>query len=281
MTITIAQPIAMAEDQVTSPMAPSLTGVTSTNQGIIAAFSNGVTGITGGGTWSKLISYLWAIEGETIDIWYCASLSAGTVAPSIAATMIPGGGNAAIFSEWNGIAAAGSTGAGTVAGQAGNSTAMTGPNLTPITANSLYFGIGGNFGTGVTPATGDGFTYLPGPSIFTHGAGFLPLAYAVTSAASLNPSWTLAPSGQWSGVGAVFTPTSSSSGGSGGGSAPTVPGPIWDDGGVWDPASSYRFARVRPESRGRYHQLQIRTLPNGQPFLVNVAEFAIRGGKEH
>jgi hypothetical protein len=56
---------------------------------------------------------------------------------------------------------------------------------------------------------------------------------------------------------------------------------IWDDGGIWDPPSTYRFTRVRPDSRARFHQLQLRTLPGGEPFNVNVAEFAIRGGKEH
>lgn len=62
---------------------------------------------------------------------------------------------------------------------------------------------------------------------------------------------------------------------------------IWDnppnvwDGGTWDPEAVYRFARVRPESRGRFHQVQFRTLPSGVPFAINVAEMAIRGGKEH
>lgn len=55
---------------------------------------------------------------------------------------------------------------------------------------------------------------------------------------------------------------------------------VWD-GGTWDPEAQYRFARVRPESRGRFHQVQFRTLPTGLPFAINVAELAIRGGKEH
>jgi len=57
---------------------------------------------------------------------------------------------------------------------------------------------------------------------------------------------------------------------------------VWDTGiDVWDPPNEYRFARVRPESRGRFHQVQFRTLPGGIPFYINVAEFAVRGGKEH
>lgn len=56
---------------------------------------------------------------------------------------------------------------------------------------------------------------------------------------------------------------------------------VWDDGGQWDPPGQYRFARLRPESRGRFHQVQFRSLAGGQPFLINVAELAIRGGKEH
>jgi hypothetical protein len=59
----------------------------------------------------------------------------------------------------------------------------------------------------------------------------------------------------------------------------------WDggqwDGGVWDPGQVYRFSRVRPESRGRFHSVRFRTLPGGLPFLINVAELAVRGGKEH
>ena len=55
----------------------------------------------------------------------------------------------------------------------------------------------------------------------------------------------------------------------------------WDEPGTWDPAGTYRFARVRPESRGRFHSVRFRSLPGGQPFLINVAEFAVRGGKEH
>jgi hypothetical protein len=57
---------------------------------------------------------------------------------------------------------------------------------------------------------------------------------------------------------------------------------IWDSAGqVWDPYPVYRFTRVRPESRARFHAIRFRTMPGGQPFLINVAEFAVRGGKEH
>jgi hypothetical protein len=59
------------------------------------------------------------------------------------------------------------------------------------------------------------------------------------------------------------------------------PGRVWNDGGIWGPAQAYRFARLRPESRGRFHSVRFRSLPGGQPFLINVAEFAVRGGKEH
>lgn len=45
--------------------------------------------------------------------------------------------------------------------------------------------------------------------------------------------------------------------------------------------SEYRFARVRPEARGRFHSVKFRTLPGGAPFLINAAELAVRGGKEH
>ena len=56
----------------------------------------------------------------------------------------------------------------------------------------------------------------------------------------------------------------------------------WDNGGTWDPGAQYRFARVRPESRGRFHQVQVRTPANSfNPFKINVIELAIRGGKEH
>lgn len=57
-------------------------------------------------------------------------------------------------------------------------------------------------------------------------------------------------------------------------------GGVWD-GGRWDPISTYRFVRVRPESRGRFHSIRFRSLPGGVPFLINVAELSIRGGKEH
>lgn len=55
----------------------------------------------------------------------------------------------------------------------------------------------------------------------------------------------------------------------------------WDEPGLWDPGNQYRFVRVRPESRGRFHQVQFRTLPGGQPFQINAAELVVRGGKEH
>lgn len=44
---------------------------------------------------------------------------------------------------------------------------------------------------------------------------------------------------------------------------------------------AYRFTRVRPETHGRYHQIQFRSDTEGKPFKVNTAELAIRGGKEH
>jgi hypothetical protein len=46
-------------------------------------------------------------------------------------------------------------------------------------------------------------------------------------------------------------------------------------------ASEYRFARVRPEARGRFHSVKVRSLPGGKPFLINVMEMVVRGGKEH
>lgn len=60
----------------------------------------------------------------------------------------------------------------------------------------------------------------------------------------------------------------------------TWDGGTWD-GGQWDTAGQYRFARVRPESRGRFHQIRFDSVPTGTPFLINVAELAVRGGKEH
>lgn len=45
--------------------------------------------------------------------------------------------------------------------------------------------------------------------------------------------------------------------------------------------SGYRFTRVRPETRGRFHSVRFRSLAGGLPFSINTAELAIRGGKEH
>lgn len=45
--------------------------------------------------------------------------------------------------------------------------------------------------------------------------------------------------------------------------------------------SEYRFARVRPETFGRFHSIKLRSLAGGQPFLVNAMEIVYRGGKEH
>lgn len=45
--------------------------------------------------------------------------------------------------------------------------------------------------------------------------------------------------------------------------------------------SEYRFARVRPETFGRFHSIKLRSLAGGQPFLVNAMEVVYRGGKEH
>jgi hypothetical protein len=60
-------------------------------------------------------------------------------------------------------------------------------------------------------------------------------------------------------------------------------GGVWSDGvGLWDAGSvQYRFTRVRPESRGRFHQIQFQTVSPGAPFQINAAELAVRGGKEH
>lgn len=59
---------------------------------------------------------------------------------------------------------------------------------------------------------------------------------------------------------------------------------LWDDGQVWDDGNpwndqAYRFARLRPESRARFHQINI--ISGLIPYKVNVVELAIRGGKEH
>lgn len=44
---------------------------------------------------------------------------------------------------------------------------------------------------------------------------------------------------------------------------------------------AYRFARVRPETYGRYHAIRFRTNTAGKPFLINAAELVVRGGKQH
>jgi hypothetical protein len=44
---------------------------------------------------------------------------------------------------------------------------------------------------------------------------------------------------------------------------------------------AYRFTRVRPEVRGRFHAVRFRSDAEGLPFLINTAEMAVRGGKEH
>jgi hypothetical protein len=51
-------------------------------------------------------------------------------------------------------------------------------------------------------------------------------------------------------------------------------------GGIWD-SLGFRFVRLRPESRGRFHQIQFSTVTNGTPFLITTAELVVRGGKEH
>jgi hypothetical protein len=56
-------------------------------------------------------------------------------------------------------------------------------------------------------------------------------------------------------------------------------GGIWE-GGIWGGTQVYRFTRVRPESRARFHSIKFRTLESGKPFFINVAELAVRGGKE-
>lgn len=45
--------------------------------------------------------------------------------------------------------------------------------------------------------------------------------------------------------------------------------------------TAYRFSRVRPETRGRFHSIRFRSDPTGEPFLINSAELVVRGGKEH
>jgi hypothetical protein len=63
----------------------------------------------------------------------------------------------------------------------------------------------------------------------------------------------------------------------------TWDGGVWNDGvSIWDTAGSlYRFVRLRPESRGRFHQVQFVSVSGGAPFQINGAELAVRGGKEH
>jgi hypothetical protein len=45
--------------------------------------------------------------------------------------------------------------------------------------------------------------------------------------------------------------------------------------------AGYRFARVRPETRGRYHSVKLSSVVGGIPFSLNAIELVIRGGKEH
>lgn len=60
---------------------------------------------------------------------------------------------------------------------------------------------------------------------------------------------------------------------------------LWEggkwEGGIWGEPQAYRFCRVRPETHGRFHAIRFRSLKGGKPFLINVAELVIRGGKEH
>lgn len=45
--------------------------------------------------------------------------------------------------------------------------------------------------------------------------------------------------------------------------------------------TQYRFVRVRPETRGRFHSVRFKSNLAGQPFFINGAEAVVRGGKEH
>jgi hypothetical protein len=44
---------------------------------------------------------------------------------------------------------------------------------------------------------------------------------------------------------------------------------------------AYRFVRVRPETYGRYHQVELKSNSSGVPFQVNSMEIVYRGGKQH
>lgn len=63
-------------------------------------------------------------------------------------------------------------------------------------------------------------------------------------------------------------------------SDPLWGGGIWD-GGTWDPAPATALATLRPESRGRYHCVEITNSELNQTFTVLAIEFRFRGGTEH
>ena len=45
--------------------------------------------------------------------------------------------------------------------------------------------------------------------------------------------------------------------------------------------TAYRFARVRPETYGRFHAVKFTNYETGIPFQINSAEMVYRGGKQH
>lgn len=66
---------------------------------------------------------------------------------------------------------------------------------------------------------------------------------------------------------------------------PGDPDPWWDggqwDGGQWDTLNEVGLARVRPETRARYHAVEFRNSTMNTTFKILRAELVIRGGKEH
>lgn len=187
----------------TNPSTISLSGVGAGHQLILAASygnnSKSITGVTGGGSWSKVTSTYGNAGNIGIELWWCSDATGGTTTVSVAlnGTPLAGGLWLAEFSGVSGVDATGTPNSGT-------SSTSTAPSVTPTAVGDLVLMMAGMSGVAPSGFPSSPWTNATTGSWYEGSGSAFSLAWQVTSSTSAQQAtWTGASS--WEAISAALS----------------------------------------------------------------------------
>lgn len=189
-----------------NPVTVSLSGVVAHAPLILWIACGGatVTGVTGGGTWTKLTSVNSIHVGADLELWWCPNATGGSTTASVAFSGTPYSTSVALWlSEWSGLSAVHSVG---TPQDPGTNTPGSSPTITPSVGDLVFMAAGFVNPPSANPTSP--WVTPTGPAWYGNPAGSGgSFAYQIAPSTSpLTATWTT--SADYASLGAAFTVSS-------------------------------------------------------------------------